>query len=162
MTTTLTCRKVQQRQRAAVSACSVVSAPSSSRSALLALPAEEAWVGAARRFASTLLARWQLSADEQDAAVLIVGELVANSAQHGRADMTLCLSLGPALLYITVADHGRPTVPRQLSADHDPDEHGRGLDIVEALAASLNSYRCDGGRHVQAVVRIASVQPQAA
>ncbi|MFE2448941.1 ATP-binding protein [Streptomyces sp. NPDC021218] len=126
--------------------------------ALLAVPAQRAWVRTARRFASTLLVYWGLSADERDTAVLIVGELAANAAQHGRTEMTLGLTLGRDMLYITVTDRGDSRSPKQPGAGHDPDEHGRGMHIVEVLAARVETLHDERGQQVRADLGIAFPQ----
>lgn len=128
-------------------------APHPSHRALLALPAQPVWVASARRFASTLFALWRLSVDERDCAVLIVGELAANAARHGRSDMTLHLALDPDMLHIAVSDCGDPGLSTPWTED-DPDEHGRGMDIVTTLATWVEILQDDSGRHVRAGLRV--------
>ncbi|MFI0906217.1 ATP-binding protein [Streptomyces sioyaensis] len=129
--------------------------------AVLVLPARGACVRRARRFAAALLAWWALSAEEQETAVLIVSELTTNAAQHGRSDMTLHLTLDRDMLYIAVADHG-DSGPSTLSPPDDPDEHGRGLPLVHALAARLDIHQDGYGRQVLAGLRITYPQPAVA
>ncbi|MGW1998271.1 ATP-binding protein [Embleya sp. NPDC001921] len=107
------------------------------RCAAAALPAQECRVSDARRFARALLASWGVIGDDLDSAVLIVGELAANAARHGRADMTLVLVLTDRVLSVEVVDSGeRDERPHSPYAD---DEHGRGLAIVEHLAESIDT-----------------------
>ncbi|MCL7493238.1 ATP-binding protein [Streptomyces sp. MCA2] len=134
----------------------------SAQHAVLALPAQNACVRSARRFAAALLAWWHLPDDEQDTAVLIVSELTTNAAQHGHSDMTLRLTLGPDMLHITVADHGGLGPPMPSPSGDDPDEHGRGLHIVRTLAARLHIHQDSSGRQVHASLRIIHPQPPAA
>lgn len=136
-------------------------APGAARHAVLTLPAQDARVGSARRFAAALLARWRLPDDERDTAVLVVSELTTNAAQHGHRDMTLRLTLGPDMLHIAVADHGEAGPPRQPPPEDDPDEHGRGLHLVHALVARLDIHQDTFGRQVHASLRITHPQPQA-
>ncbi|MFI6567397.1 ATP-binding protein [Streptomyces sp. NPDC050534] len=117
--------------------------PHRSPKARFTLPAQEALVGCLRATAADLLTRWRLSDDERDAAVLIVGELGANAATHGRSEMSLCMIRGPETLCIGVSDHGEPSPSRPPSGGGDPDECGRGLDIVHALATRVD-LRHDG------------------
>ncbi|MBM4790762.1 ATP-binding protein [Streptomyces sioyaensis] len=134
----------------------------SAQYAMLVLPAQEACVRSARRFAAALLAWWALSADDQDTAVLIVSELTTNAARHGHRDMTIRLTLAPDMLHIAVADHGDVDPPTLSHSDDDPDEHGRGLHIVHALTARLDIHQGSAGRQVHASLRITHPQPAAA
>jgi anti-sigma regulatory factor (Ser/Thr protein kinase) len=129
------------------------------RHAVLALPAQELWVGHVRRFTAALLVHWRLAADERDSAVLIVAELAANAAQHGRSDMILRLTLAQDLLHIEVSDSGdpgRPGTPRT----GDPDEHGRGVGIVQALATRIDIRQSAHGRSVHACLGLVAPVPQ--
>ncbi|MEV0600237.1 ATP-binding protein [Streptomyces sp. NPDC050315] len=120
--------------------------------AILALPAEIRWVPAARHCVAAVLAQWRFPAADREAAELVVDELTANAAQHGRHDMTVHLSLRAGVLRISVTDSGVPTVPRP-TRDNDPDEHGRGLAIVELLAQEVRTSQSPLGRHVSVVLR---------
>ncbi|MGY6021674.1 ATP-binding protein [Streptomyces spinosirectus] len=116
----------------------------------LTLPAQEALVGCLRATAADVLTRWRLSDDERDAAVLIVGELGANAATHGRSEMSLRMIRGPETLCIVVSDHGEPSLSRPPSVTGDPDECGRGLDIVRALAIGVDLRHDSHGTSVVA------------
>ncbi|MEU8913976.1 ATP-binding protein [Streptomyces nigrescens] len=135
--------------------------PRRSPKAQFTLPAQEALVGCLRRIAADLLSRWHLPDEERDAAVLIVGELAANAALHGRSDMSLCLILGPGMLRITVGDHGDPAPPREPSAPDDPDEHGRGLTLVHALSSRVDLHCDDHGTWVLACLAVTTTHPRA-
>ncbi|MER6999396.1 ATP-binding protein [Streptomyces sp. NPDC000410] len=116
--------------------------------AILTLPAHDESVPAARHFTGDLLRRWGLAEDTRDSAELIVDELAANAVQHGHADMTVLLALGPDELHIAVADSGeavRHIDPRSAMA---PDEHGRGTGIVEFLAVWTEVRDGEKGRRV--------------
>jgi anti-sigma regulatory factor (Ser/Thr protein kinase) len=119
---------------------------------MLALPAQEAWVGTARSFVSFLVRHWRLSEDERDSAVLIVGELAANAAQHGHCDMVLSLALHADTLHITVTDSGEPRSAGRLQAD--PEERGRGIQIVESLATWTVILQGEHGRRVHAGLEV--------
>ncbi|MGW0508009.1 ATP-binding protein [Streptomyces olivaceoviridis] len=115
--------------------------------AVLALPAEARWVPVARRCVVAVLTRWRFPSADRESAELIVGELAANAAEHGRHDMTVHLSLHEGALWISVTDSGAPGRPRR-PRDADPDEHGRGLTIVELLALEVRVRQSPLGRRV--------------
>jgi hypothetical protein len=69
------------------------------------LRAERACAHTARSFTVDLLTQWNVD-DDKASAVLIVGELTANAAQHGRSGMAVSLSLYGQTLDIKVADFG--------------------------------------------------------
>ena len=98
-------------------------------------PAPEA-PAAARRLAGLLLRPWRVvDADAQDAALLVVSELVTNALQHAPVADSIHVSfeLSGEELVVAVADPS-PLVPRQRVASAD-EEDGRGLSIIEAVAA---------------------------
>lgn len=109
-----------------------------------------------QRFSATprgaRLARWlalhQLSgwgvpygSETSDSAALLIAELAANAATHGRVpgrDFELKLTQTPGLLRIEVSDtrgERRPPHPGNLAAPAPDADSGRGLLIVEAVAA---------------------------
>ncbi|MEU9395410.1 ATP-binding protein [Streptomyces sp. NPDC048324] len=117
--------------------------PRSPVEARFTLPAHEALVGCLRRAAGVVLSRWHLSDDEQDSALLIVGELAANAAVHGRSEMSLHMVLAEGTLGIVVGDHGEPAPTPRRPTGGDPDERGRGLDIVHALSTRVDLHHGD-------------------
>lgn len=125
------------------------------------LPAHEALVGCLRGAARAVLARWHLPADEQDAALLVVGELAANAAVHGRSEMSLHLVLTQGTLGIVVGDHGDPAPPHRRGTDDDPDEHGRGLDIVHTLSTRVDVHCGDHGTWILACLAVTAAHREA-
>ncbi|MFF9818099.1 ATP-binding protein [Streptomyces sp. NPDC014006] len=121
------------------------------RRAVLALPAEARWVPVARRIVTAALAHWHLPPPALAAAELVVGELAANAAEHGHRDMTIHLSLGAGTLRISVTDAGSPAGSRR-PHDDDPDEHGRGLTIVEHLTSEVRVLQSPVGRRVSVLI----------
>jgi anti-sigma regulatory factor (Ser/Thr protein kinase) len=109
------------------------------------LPAENSRVGEARRRVRSILRGW--GADRcGDDMVLIVSELFTNAVRHSggdRIDVTMWTAEG--LLYVEITDRGpaegQPT-PRVAAAD---DEGGRGLMLVEHLAARWGSGAAQPG-----------------
>lgn len=137
------------RQLTGSSAATLV-APVPVRRAEATAPAQPAQAGELRRLAAAHLAAWALADDDHDAALLVAGELLANAVQHGRSAMTLTLALHPQLLHICVADHGSTAVAA--GPEPEPDEHGRGLAIVTALAAWVEVVHDDTGHRVWAAL----------
>ncbi|MEU3652439.1 ATP-binding protein [Streptomyces sp. NPDC032161] len=99
---------------------------------------------------------WPRDGERTDAAALVVAELAANAAVHGRLEgrgFRLGLAMLPnGRLRIEVTD---PRGERDLSAvPREADEGGRGLIIVEALAADWGVDPCPpSGKTVWAEVR---------
>ncbi|MFE2263920.1 ATP-binding protein [Streptomyces griseosporeus] len=131
------------------------------REAVLALPAEVRWVPVARRCVVAVLARWGLPPATCEAAELVVGELAANAAEHGRHDMTIRLCADAGVLWISVTDSGAPVSP-PAPRTPDSEEHGRGLAIVEFLASQLRVRQGPGGRQVDAALTVAAPPASAA
>jgi anti-sigma regulatory factor (Ser/Thr protein kinase) len=87
---------------------------------------------AARRFVRQVLGEWRLSHLAEDA-VLLTSELVTNAVVHAGGVTIVRLGLDDHTLRVTVCDHiEAPPVTRNAAPDAD---HGRGLALVEALAA---------------------------
>ncbi|GAB7110069.1 hypothetical protein JCM4814A_83840 [Streptomyces phaeofaciens JCM 4814] len=124
------------------------------RHGVITLPAEARQVCTVRRFAAALLARWGVAGDDLDSVLLIIGELAGNAAQHGRADMTVSLTLEEGSVCVEVVDSGtRPAVTHPRCGS-PCDERGRGLDIVGQLADWTETREGREGRQVRAVRRL--------
>ncbi|WP_441247750.1 ATP-binding protein [Kitasatospora sp. McL0602] len=127
------------------------------RRAEAAMPAKAAYVREARHFVERLLALWGVAEADRDSAVLVVGELAANAAVHGRHTMTVGLALDGPVLRIVVADHGDPALPASGAGDGRAEEEcGRGLAIVDCLAASVQIRQGPWGREVRVAMGIES------
>lgn len=103
------------------------------RRAVVATSAEASQVRVVRRFVAAHMSRWGLTDEDRDSVVLIVGELAGNAARHGRAYMTVGVSLDDRDLCIEVIDGG-PSQCDPLDPIEDEEEHGRGLEIVDHVA----------------------------
>ncbi|RRR70985.1 ATP-binding protein [Streptomyces sp. RP5T] len=127
---------------------------------MIALPAEERWVHAARHFAACLLAGWDVVPEDQDSVLLIVGELAGNAAQHGRADMVVSLAFEGRAVRIEVADSGAtaPSPHPRCSGAHD--EHGRGVGIVELLTDWTETLEERDHRRDRAGLRVAAASAE--
>ncbi|WP_329389056.1 ATP-binding protein [Streptomyces sp. NBC_01351] len=88
----------------------------------------------------TVLDGWRISVDESDSLLLALSELVGNVVRHvGAGRMRVALTSGGGWLRLEVADQGAglPRLPSP-RAEGDPEaEAGRGLLIVQLLAADL-------------------------
>ncbi|MFB7333659.1 ATP-binding protein [Streptomyces adustus] len=132
------------------------------RTAVVALPAEPASVSVARHWATDLLTRWGVSADDLDAARLVISELAANTVRYGHAGMTIRLLQQANWLYLCVTDSGAPVAAHRPVIPQEVAERGRGLAIVEALAETIEVTREPDGWRVGAVLRLATAGKQAA
>ena len=104
----------------------------SDRQATLEVPAAPQSAGTARRFVQAQLDDWELTVDE-DGVVLMVSELVTNAGLHANSDATVRLVDQGDCLRIEVTDAS--TTPVQVRSHRMGAETGRGLRIVDALAA---------------------------
>jgi anti-sigma regulatory factor (Ser/Thr protein kinase) len=129
-----------------MTAAQLDAAPHGELEHVLALPHTPGAVSGARRRISTVLAGWDLATDLADEVLLVVSELLTNAIVHALPPATLRLSLSRAdtrgAVRVEVTDMG-PATPR--ASTIDPDEHGRGLDIVHALAACCGVHAHSGG-----------------
>jgi anti-sigma regulatory factor (Ser/Thr protein kinase) len=97
--------------------------------------------GAARRFLRELLARAEVPDEVAATAELCLSELVTNAIVHAGGRVELRASLDSALT-VSVRDRGGPAPEAAPDADPDPLRvHGRGLQLVEALADRWGSER---------------------
>ncbi|WP_406190695.1 MULTISPECIES: ATP-binding protein [unclassified Streptomyces] len=135
--------------------------------AMMALPAEACRVRTVRHFVAALLRSWGVIESDRDTACLIVSELAGNAAQHGGAEMTVCVSLSAESLCIDVVDTGSASrVPHPHCGDLD-EEHGRGLGIVDCLAdwidvvAEPDRWRSRAGLRVSRAVPAQRILPAA-
>ncbi|QCW50055.2 ATP-binding protein [Nocardioides dongxiaopingii] len=105
-------------------------------------------VGAARRFVRGRLGEWGVDDDTIDTVVLCLSEIVTNAVIHTGTASELRVTLEDGVLTTTVRDAGnhhghRPTSGRDEAGATVLEEplrvHGRGLQLVDALAARWGS-----------------------
>ncbi|MCX5063482.1 ATP-binding protein [Streptomyces sp. NBC_00201] len=106
-------------------------------------------VSAVRQRVAAVLNGWNLSAEGTDDVLLVVSELLTNAVVHALPPATLRVSRAAAdgcrAVRVEVNDTG-PVAPAGPSTSmSDPDEHGRGLDIVTALSARCGVQVHSGG-----------------
>ena len=109
------------------------------------LPRDLVSVREARQFVRSTLEEWGAS-DAEDAALLVVSELVTNAITHARSDCRLQLSRTGAAVRIEVVDGGLGT-PDPLPPTATG-EHGRGMHIVSTLAIAWGTEQLDDGGKV--------------
>ncbi|WP_420803263.1 SpoIIE family protein phosphatase [Streptomyces spiramyceticus] len=105
-------------------------------------------VAHARRFTSRTLRTWNV-AEQRDAALLIVSELVTNALVHTKGQVRLDLTLAGGRLRVAVSDSSPRTPVKPAIVDWDA-TGGRGILLVEAVSASYGSVPLSGGKQVWA------------
>jgi anti-sigma regulatory factor (Ser/Thr protein kinase) len=115
--------------------------------ALISLPRTRPAVSGARHWLADTLTAWNIGGDQLDDAVLVLSEVFTNSVEHvaGDGNATVTAALWRGHLRITVSDPDPET--RTAAGD---DEHGRGLQVVRALATRHGVTRTAGGKVVWA------------
>ncbi|MGW0941961.1 ATP-binding protein [Streptomyces sp. NPDC002623] len=127
------------------------------------LPRHPASVGLARRRVRDHLADWGHGPEDPALvdAVLVVSELATNVVRHGplreREFEVAVTALGDGSCLIEVSDEGR--VEPRLRPVGEWEEHGRGLHLVEHIAAAWGVW--SRGRHGKTVWALV-VEPTAA
>jgi len=103
-----------------------------------------------RAMVARACAGWQLSG-LTDLAQVVMTELVANAVRHAGTPMEARIALRQRYLHLSVRDRSfKP--PRRIGADHEQSTSGRGLLVVEALAASWGSTPTADGKVVWATL----------
>ncbi len=109
----------------------------------------------AARMARDVVARacvaWHLERFVDDAEMVIT-ELAGNAVRHGSGDLVVTVVLRDRYLHLSVRD-GSPRLPRLTLPDVDTSEGGRGLLLVDAVAAGWGSLPVPGGKVVWATLR---------
>ena len=117
-------------------------------------------VGRARRELRGLLERWGLQPDARDSLLVVANELMVNGVEHGRTDVRLTVGLTAGGVRIAVHD-GSP-MPPELKALDPAAPRGRGLQMIEAFAASWGWHLDGVGKTVWAEVPSMGVHPDPA
>ena len=115
----------------------------------LRLDSDADTVPVARRFVASEL-RDSLPADLVADAELVVSELVTNAILHAGTDIVVRLRVEPPQVRIEVEDLSRVTPVRPIASVHSMT--GRGLALVEGLAAELGVDRTADGKVVWCVL----------
>ncbi|WP_308120070.1 ATP-binding protein [Streptomyces bambusae] len=114
------------------------------------LPHHPTAAGTARRHAWQVLADWGVEVEEIFDALLVVSELVTNAVEHALPPVVLRLKItaaadGSTRLLADVIDGGPAPQDGAWTSSCPADEHGRGQQIVAALAECTTAQRCDRG-----------------
>lgn len=116
------------------------------------LGAEADAVSRARRFVAATLAQWGITGDRLDEVVLVASELATNALVHGRFPARLRCCRTDRRLILEAWDAGA-IVPRRRHPTAE-DEHGRGLQVVEALADQWGTRSTRSGKCVWCVLNL--------
>src|SRR3954451_1005669 len=92
----------------------------------------------------TAACRGRLSADATEAARLLVSELVTNCVLHAHSMITLAFDCDDVRIAVAVGDDG-DGMPQLREHVSDDDTHGRGLQLVDALAGEWGIHPGDHG-----------------
>jgi anti-sigma regulatory factor (Ser/Thr protein kinase) len=103
------------------------------------VPGDAAGVGDARRFLRRALNGWGVDPEASATAVLCLSELVTNAVIHADSGCAVRAMLEDDVLSITVRDHGLPNPASGELVEEPLRVHGRGLQLVEALATRWGS-----------------------
>jgi anti-sigma regulatory factor (Ser/Thr protein kinase) len=95
----------------------------------------------ARDFVRHVLDDWQLSELAWPAS-LVTSELVTNALEHSATVLDLTLSHVGTRLRVAVHDHGggTPAIPAWSDADAATQQHGRGLQLIEAATLAWGVF----------------------
>lgn len=129
--------------------------PTPPREARILLPSAESSVPVGRRFARSVLHSWRLSDLAEIGDVeLTTSELLGNAVRHGTDDITVLLGYDGTRVRVAVGDGSR-LLPQSRQAGAS-DVSGRGLAIVEALAATVGVSPTVDGKRVWAEIDASS------
>jgi PAS domain S-box-containing protein len=117
-----------------------------SRTVSVPVPLEHAELSSVRHALEATLRAWHVPEDLVDTGTLLASELATNALVHGIGGVELRLRLSRSSLLLESVDGGRH-MPRRRRTDQD-DEHGRGLQLVAALAHRWGFRPSDDGKVV--------------
>jgi anti-anti-sigma regulatory factor len=140
--------RVYPSQPQAVAAVETAPATRRYRQRLSATPAAPAL---ARQVLVEACRAWKLPGLLDDAEVVLT-ELISNAVRHAGGDLQLKVALGERFLHLSLRD-GSPVAPTRVTPDPDIGG-GRGLILVDALAASWGSTPTPDGKVVWATLRL--------
>jgi len=103
--------------------------------------------GLARHTAQAACRAWRVDRQATDVVLLVVSELVTNAVEHAQPPLTLNLHHDGADggVWVGVTDGGPAAHEGPWTSSCSSDEHGRGMDIVDALAENHGMHCHRGG-----------------
>ncbi|MBM9624549.1 ATP-binding protein (plasmid) [Streptomyces zhihengii] len=103
--------------------------------------------GQARHTAEVACRAWHVDGEATDAVLLVVSELVTNAVEHAQPPVTLNLQhdLADGGVWVGVTDGGPAAHDGPWISSCSGDEHGRGMDIVDAIAETHGTHCHQGG-----------------
>jgi anti-sigma regulatory factor (Ser/Thr protein kinase) len=116
------------------------------------LQADPGAPAAARTLVREACQDWDVTASE-DAAALVVSELVTNAVQHARTSCRVTVGIGPDGLHIGVRDYAPGPAPRPRPVDTGR-AGGRGLHLVAMLAIASGVASHPDGKTAWAVIAV--------
>lgn len=134
-----TLRKAQRRQESAIATAPDQAVPAGAVALVHDVPGDVSGVADARRFLRGALDGWGVDEEARDTAVLCLSELVTNAVIHADSGCAVRVLLEDDVLTVTVRDHGSPHAVSPETADDVLRVHGRGLQVVDALATRWGS-----------------------
>lgn len=140
-----------QRSRAAGPGRPVLGAVDEPRDARVAVheaTGGAASVAVARRFLRDVLREWGVPEPVVEPAILCVSELVTNAVIHTHGGYLVRVVLDDHRVHVSVHDSGTSGAARVAAATDPLQVHGRGLQVVEALASSWGHEVGDDGLSV--------------
>ncbi len=105
-------------------------------------------VSVARRFLRERLADWQVDSEVAEDAVLCLSELVTNVVIHAGTAAEIHADFADDVLRVVVRDTGGTPFEGSPRPDEPLQVHGRGLQVVEALATRWSTELDEHGRIV--------------
>ena len=105
--------------------------------------------GEARKITERTLTRWKVAPESVLLVLLVVSELVTNAVEHARPPVALHLTRHPRTgrVRVEVTDGGPAETEGEWAASCGEGEHGRGLAIIDRVAAD-HGDRHETGRAV--------------
>ncbi|MFD9464578.1 ATP-binding protein [Streptomyces sp. NPDC060027] len=101
----------------------------------------------ARQIVATVLKGWRLDEQSADTVLLVVSELVTNAIEHAQPPVALHLHrehVGDRV-WVGLTDGGPAPTHGAWTTTCAPEEHGRGLDIIDTLAHSHGTHTHNTG-----------------
>jgi anti-sigma regulatory factor (Ser/Thr protein kinase) len=112
------------------------------------VPPDPSTVAQARRFLRSTLQDWGIDQETTDTAVLCLSELVTNAVIHTHAGCVVRVLLERGVLTTSVCDIGTPDAASVEPLEDPLRVHGRGLQLVDALATRWGSALDSAGTTV--------------